>query len=62
MNADEYTLFPFDGVTRHWLSAVGDKKPISGYPPEFFAAVCRYADRKFVFQSEIFEGLRKWRE
>ena len=55
---------------RYWLSVLGIKEnkksdfnyAPGSYPAGFFAAVQQYTDMKVVFQSEIFEGLRKWRE
>ena len=67
MNDREYPLpewwgLPWDRVTlmRHQRTAVRGRH--SDYPPGFLEAVEQYADEKFVCRSEIFEGLRKWRE
>jgi hypothetical protein len=47
-------------LSRYRRTLVGDKH--SDYPPGFMEAVERYTDKEFVFRSEIFGGLRKWRE
>jgi hypothetical protein len=77
VNDREYSLpdwrpVPADRVTfmRYWLSVLGIKEDKNSgfnyapgdYPPGFFEAVRQYTDMKVVFRSEMFEGLRKWRE
>jgi hypothetical protein len=32
------------------------------YPPGFLKAVEKYADKKFIFRSEIWDGLRRWKQ
>jgi hypothetical protein len=47
-------------LLRHQLTSVGDN--CFGCPREYLQAVKRYTDDKFVFRSEIWGLLQKWRE
>lgn len=67
MSKREYSLpkwpgSPWDYVTlaKHRDKLLGSDRDC--YPYLFLKAVQQYTDKKFVFQSEIFEGLQKWRE
>jgi hypothetical protein len=52
--------WPGATLTRYRQDVIAGKE--SDYPPEFLKAVEQYADTKFLFRSELWEGLQKWRE
>lgn len=47
-------------VTKYLSKLITDED--SDYPPEFLKAMEKYADKKFIFQTEFWTGLQKWKE
>jgi hypothetical protein len=54
-----YTWFAAT-LTRYRQTVIKGKE--SNYPPEYLKAVEEYTNTKFLFRSELWEGLQKWRE